>query len=80
MTTSAQDHPITGSPEPGRDPAVPASPGSRTPDVDEVILHTDSGSGASQAEHWPPNVDMPDDKAREGDAPKVIDGVGDSKP
>ena len=36
-------------------------------DVDEVVRHTDSGSGASQAEHWPPNVDMPDDEAWEGD-------------
>lgn len=26
-------------------------------DIDEVILHTDSGSGASQKEHWPTNVD-----------------------
>lgn len=39
--------------------------------VDEVIRHTDSGSGRSQAEHWPPNVDMPDpDKIeRDIDAP-----------
>ena len=35
----------------------------QTLDVDEVVKHTDSGSGASQAEHWPPNVDMPDDEA-----------------
>jgi hypothetical protein len=61
MTTSAQDHPITGSPESEREPA--AAPEIRTPDVDDVVLHTDSGSGASQAEHWPPNVDMPDDEA-----------------
>lgn len=27
--------------------------------VDEVVQHTDSGSGASQREHWPPNVDGP---------------------
>jgi hypothetical protein len=25
-----------------------------------VVRHTDSGSGASQAERWPPTVDMPD--------------------
>jgi uncharacterized protein (DUF427 family) len=25
-------------------------------DVDSVVQHTDSGSGASQREHWPPNV------------------------
>jgi uncharacterized protein (DUF427 family) len=28
--------------------------------VDEVVRHTDSGSGSSQAEHWPPTVDTPD--------------------
>jgi uncharacterized protein (DUF427 family) len=36
-------------------------------DVNAVVRHTDSGSGASQAEHWPANVDMPDDEAWEGD-------------
>lgn len=30
-------------------------------DVGEVVRHTDSGSGASQAEHWTPNVSGPDD-------------------
>ena len=35
--------------------------------VDEVVRHTDSGSGASQAEHWTSNVSMPDDAAWEGD-------------
>jgi uncharacterized protein (DUF427 family) len=30
--------------------------GTRTA-VDEVILHTDSGDGHSQREHWAPNVD-----------------------
>ena len=25
--------------------------------VDDVVRHTDSGSGASQADHWAPNVD-----------------------
>lgn len=30
-----------------------------TPSVDDVVLHTDSGSGASQREHWPANVSMP---------------------
>jgi uncharacterized protein (DUF427 family) len=29
-------------------------------DVDEVVRHTDSGSGSSQAERWPPTVDTPD--------------------
>ncbi|MCC7266617.1 MAG: DUF427 domain-containing protein [Caulobacteraceae bacterium] len=27
--------------------------------IDEVILHTDSGSGASQREHYKPNVSLP---------------------
>ena len=27
--------------------------------VDEIVQHTDSGSGASQGEHWPPNVESP---------------------
>ena len=27
--------------------------------VDQVVLHTDSGSGAPQREHWPPNVESP---------------------
>ena len=34
-----------------------------TPDertaVDQTVLHTDSGSGASQREHWPANVETP---------------------
>lgn len=38
------------------------TPGPDTPEeVDEVVRHTDSGSGASQAEHWPPNVDGPEE-------------------
>jgi hypothetical protein len=39
----------------------------RAVDVDEVVRHTDSGSGSSQAEHWAPNVSMPDAEAWEGD-------------
>lgn len=35
-------------------------------DIDEVILHTDSGSGASQRAHYPPNVSEPGG-ALEGD-------------
>lgn len=27
--------------------------------IDETVMHTDSGSGASQREHWPPNVKSP---------------------
>jgi uncharacterized protein (DUF427 family) len=30
-----------------------------TVDVDAVVQHTDSGSGASQREHWPANVSTP---------------------
>ncbi|CAN5177959.1 hypothetical protein BH10PSE3_BH10PSE3_19060 [soil metagenome] len=36
-------------------------------DVNEVVKHTDSGSGSSQAEHWKANVSMPDEETREGD-------------
>jgi hypothetical protein len=32
------------------------------PDVDEVIRHTDSGAGTSQAEPWKPNVSPPEDE------------------
>ena len=34
----------------------------RTPrsEIDEAILHTDSGAGASQRQHWPPNVEGPE--------------------
>ena len=28
-------------------------------DIDQTVLHTDSGSGASQREHWPTNLDHP---------------------
>lgn len=27
--------------------------------VDEAVLHTDTGDGHSQREHWPPNVETP---------------------
>ncbi|MET0272560.1 MAG: DUF427 domain-containing protein [Phenylobacterium sp.] len=27
--------------------------------IDAIVQHTDSGSGASQREHWQPNVDTP---------------------
>lgn len=36
-------------------------------DVDAIVRHTDSGSGASQAEHWDANVAMPDEDHREVD-------------
>ena len=29
-------------------------------DIDQAVLHTDSGSGASQREHWAPNVEGPE--------------------
>jgi hypothetical protein len=28
-------------------------------DVDEAVLHTDTGSGHSQREHWPPSEPPP---------------------
>lgn len=34
-------------------------PHSLRSDIDQVVLHTDSGSGASQREHWPTNLDDP---------------------
>ena len=33
--------------------------GDERPDIAQVILHTDSGSGRSQQEHWPANVTEP---------------------
>jgi uncharacterized protein (DUF427 family) len=39
----------------------------RALNVDDVVRHTDSGAGASQAEPWTANVSMPDDAAWEGD-------------
>ena len=51
-------------------------------DVDAVVQHTDSGSGASQAEHWEANVFMPDDQGdevRDGDpspVPRSSEGTG----
>lgn len=35
-------------------------------DVDEVVKHTDSGSGNSQGEHWRPNVEGPGQQDRGG--------------
>lgn len=45
-------------------------------DIADIVRHTDSGSGASQAEHWPPNVSMPDDAAQPGDNAKDGGVVG----
>lgn len=43
---------------------VPSAPPSD--DVDQIVQHTDSGSGAAQREPWPANVETPglDDAAR----------------
>jgi uncharacterized protein (DUF427 family) len=41
-------------------------------DIGEIIRHTDSGSGSSQAEHWDANVSMPDDEAWEGDDDRIV--------
>jgi len=45
-------------------------------DVDQVVMHTDSGSGNSQAARWPPNVDMPDPDRVESDLEPPYKGVG----
>jgi hypothetical protein len=52
------------------------TPGPDTLDeVGDVVRHTDSGSGASQAEHWPANVDGPDG-AKRGAAEKPSEDTG----
>jgi uncharacterized protein (DUF427 family) len=40
--------------------------------VDEVVRHTDSGSGRSQAAHWPPNVDTPAPERIERDTDPAV--------
>lgn len=45
-------------------------------DVDEVVLHTDSGSGNSQAAKWPSNVDMPDPDRIEREVDRPYKDVG----
>ena len=44
--------------------------------VDEVVRHTDSGSGNSQAEKWPPNVQTPDAEKAERDGDQPFKDVG----
>lgn len=44
-------------------------------DVDEVVRHTDSGAGASQAEHWPSTVEMPDEAKPDAPA-RPYNGTG----
>lgn len=43
-------------------------------DVDQVVLHSDSGAGTSQAEHWPPTVAGPG--APDEDVDKPFKDVG----
>ncbi|MEO8926727.1 MAG: DUF427 domain-containing protein [Caulobacteraceae bacterium] len=38
---------------------IEEAPPARGASVDEIVQHTDSGAGASQREHWRPNVDEP---------------------
>jgi hypothetical protein len=38
---------------------APDHPPTTPAEIDDIILHTDSGAGTSQREHWPPNVDKP---------------------
>lgn len=49
---------------------------SEATDVDEVVRHTDSGAGTSQAEHWKPNVDMPDPDRIERDVDRPYRDTG----
>ncbi len=41
------------------DTGAPVGSGASSTDVDQIVQHTDSGSGASQREHWPANVETP---------------------
>ena len=43
------------------DGAAPARDAAAESDVGEVIRHTDSGAGTSQAAHWPPTAALPDE-------------------
>lgn len=58
------------------DAAPGGGAGSTAVDVDEVVRHTDSGAGSSQAEHWPPNVSGSDDEAKPGAPAQPYKGVG----
>ena len=52
------------------------NPGPDTPEeVGAVVRHTDSGSGASQAEHWPATVE-PEEEAKPGAPDKPFEGTG----
>ncbi|MFT4251379.1 MAG: DUF427 domain-containing protein [Caulobacter sp.] len=52
--------------------AIPGAAPRGARDIDEIVRHTDSGAGTSQAEHWEANVSMPDDEAWEGDEDQRI--------
>jgi len=43
-------------------------------EVDDIVLHTDAGDGASQREHWPANVEMPDVDRPDMDMPDMGEG------
>jgi hypothetical protein len=48
---------MTDAPDPKTNDAKPDEAAKRG--IDEIVQHTDSGSGTSQREHWPANVDQP---------------------
>jgi len=49
------------------DGPAPADDASSRASVDDVVRHTDSGSGASQAAHWDKTVSMPEDETGQED-------------
>jgi uncharacterized protein (DUF427 family) len=53
-----------------------AETGTGALDVDEVVRHTDSGSGSSQAQRWAPTVDTPDPDRVERDVDQPYKDVG----
>jgi len=64
----AQSASETESSDHGRpDGSPPADEAANRAGVDDVVRHTDSGSGASQAAHWDKTVSMPDDEAGDKD-------------
>ena len=58
---------------PGESRAVDAD---ADPRVDEIVQHTDSGSGASQKEHWEANVSEPELRDDEDPGGPPYRGVG----
>lgn len=55
MKLPGPDHPLEITRAPAR-----VAPDETRPDIDAIILHTDSGAGTSQREHWPANVSEPE--------------------